>query len=70
MRIQLVSNSLVDTRAGADLIKYSGVASDGELTDIEHKFWVDIMGSVGVDMSLVIKELYPKGEVLVGLANR
>lgn len=65
-----MSISLVDTRDRADLIKYSGVALDGELTDIEHKFWVDIIGSVGVDMSLVIKELYPKGEVQVGLANR
>ena len=32
--------------------------------------WVDIMSSVGEDMSLVIKELHPKGEVQVGLANR
>ena len=36
--------------------------------------WVDIMSlimsSVGKDMSLVIKELHPKGEEQVGLANR
>ena len=47
---------------------------DCELTDIVSrvsKVWVEIMGSVGQHiMSLVIKELYAKVEVQVGLVNR
>jgi hypothetical protein len=29
---------------------------------MEHKFWVDILGGIGQDMFMVMKELYPKGE--------
>ena len=46
---------------------------DCELTDIVSrmsKVWVEIMGSVGQHISLVIKELYAKVEVHVNLVNR
>ena len=37
---------------------------------MEHKFWVDILGGIGPELSMVMKELYPKVGVQVGLVNR